>query len=452
MNKLFFGLLILLSHQCFAQTIPSIQFTFVPEWGNSDFLKGKANNISINNYGVAVYIFVEEAGGWWNKPFTANPVTQIQPDSSFSTNIVTAGIDQFATKIIAFLIPLSFSPPILSGGDLPNILFSYQYVVLCRPHGERTISWSGFDWIVKKSVGSSLLPIGPGPNIFNDNDSMVWVDDQQRLHMRIAKNGDKWHCSEIICKTSQGYKRYSFEVGSRVDLFNPNIIAGIFTWDDCSPLAHPPNDFFREIDIEFSRWGNPNNKYSQYVIQPYNISGNINRYNMNLTGLDHSVHYFDWTADSIVFKSIWGDSTFSWKYSNPDYIPTPGNENIRVNLHLLNGKPPSDNMNSEFVLNSFITNIIEPGNVNKDIKIFPNPIQRGCMIDIQSSSIKDIEIAIVTLQGKLIRKLFFGKIAIGSTRIEWDGRTENGKLVQPGLYLICFKDKIETKYFKIIKM
>ena len=196
MKKVILGLLVFLSQVCGGQTNPSIQFTSVPSWGSTTLLQGKVGNTTLNDHGVAVYIFVEEASGWLNKPYASNTVTAIQSDSTFSTNIVTGGIDQFATKIIAFLIPLSFTPPVLSGGNLPGSILSYPHVVSCRPHGDRTISWSGFDWIVKKSVGSTLLPIGPGPNIFNDNDSMVWVDNQQRLHLRVAKHGNDWHCSE----------------------------------------------------------------------------------------------------------------------------------------------------------------------------------------------------------------------------------------------------------------
>ncbi len=356
MTKFLFWLYIFISCECTAQVNPSVQFTFVPEWGTMGLLHGKVYNTTINDHGVAVYIFVEEAnGGWWTKPTASNPVTPIQPDSSFITSFITGGLDQFATRIIAFLVPLSFSPPVLLGAALPGSLLSYPYAVSCRPHGNRTIVWSGFDWIVKKSVGTTLLPIGPGPNIFNDNDTMVWVDNQQRLHLRIAKIGNTWHCSELICKSSRGYNRYDFDISSRVDQLDPNIVAGIFTWDDCSPYAQPLNNFFREIDIEFSKWKTliPN---SQYVVQPWDISGNRNRFNMNLMGIDHSLHSFDWTSDSILFISVWGDSSYSWKYTNQTYIPLPGNENLRINFWLYQATPPSDTMNAEFIVNSFITN------------------------------------------------------------------------------------------------
>ena len=44
----------------------------------------------------------------------------------------------------------------------------------------------------------------------------------------------------------------------------------IFTWDDFGPP--------REMDIEISRWGEPEDKNAQYVIQPYIVPANTVRF------------------------------------------------------------------------------------------------------------------------------------------------------------------------------
>ena len=452
MNKLLSALFLCFGAACFAQTSPSVEFSSVPGWGKNSLLQGRVHHVTTGDHAIAVYIFAEEAGGWWNKPYTASPVTLIQPDSAFSTQIVIGGVDQYATKIIAFLIPLSYSPPLLSGDEIPGELFTFPYVVQCRPHGERIISWSGLEWTVKRSVGSTPLPIGPGPNIFSDRDTMVWVDDQQRLHLRVAKSGTVWHCTELICNSSLGYARYNFDVGSRVDLLDQNVIAGIFTWDDCSQLAQPPNNYFREIDFEFSRWGSPGNDNSQFVIQPYQVTGNINRFNMELTGTGRSLHSFDWNPDSIVFKSTWGSSSHSWKFMNPAYIPTPGNEQVRINLHLYNAAPPTNHQPAELMLNSFMTRIGEGVQPDEQVRIYPNPVIRGCQIEIESGGVEETEIHVVNVQGICIRQVFKGKIGRGMNRIEWDGRMDNGTDAQPGFYLIRIHDGAGTRYFRVIKI
>ncbi|MEI7661037.1 MAG: FlgD immunoglobulin-like domain containing protein [Bacteroidota bacterium] len=452
MKKLIFWLLVIAFHPCFAQTAPSVQYTLVPGWGTNTMLQGRVSNTTLADHGVAVYIFLEEAGGWWNKPYAGTPVTPIRPDSGFSVNIAIAATDPYATKIIAFLVPLSYVPPVLSGGDLPAQLLSYPYVVSCRPHGNRVISWSGLEWVVKKSIGSSPIPMGPGPNIFNDNDTMVWVDSRQKLHLRIARHGSAWHCSELICKSSLGYKRYSFEAGSRVDLLDPNVIAGMFTWDDCAPFARPPDPAYREIDLEFSRWGDPGNKNSQFVIQPYDIPGNMNRFDMNLAGTGHSDHFFDWSPDSVGFQSRWGDSSCSWTYNKTINIPVPGSENVRINFYLYKGFSPADRSNAEFVLNSFTTGTAGDAPLPRNVRIFPNPTETGCEIDLFETQGTNSEIGVFDLRGKLARRIFSGKLAAGRNRLEWDGRREDGANASPGLYLLYIRDLIGTRYYKIIKI
>ncbi len=451
MKNLILWVLVVLSQVCLAQPTSSVQFTLVPDWGTNSLLQGMVHGTTISDHRVAVYIFLEEAGGWWNKPYASNPVTLIQPDSTFTTNIATGSNNQFATRIIAFLIPSAFSPPVLSGGELPGELFFYPHVSSCRPHGDRIIKWSGLDWVVKKSIGSTPVSVGPGPNIFNDNDSMVWVDGQQKLHLRIARQGDTWYSSEIICKASLGYRQYKFDVATRVDLLDPNIIAGIFTWDDCSPFADPPNNYFREIDFEFSRWGSFNNDNSQFVIQPYNVPGNINRFNMNLSGLSHSVHSFDWSSDSIVFNSTWGSSSFTWKYTNPVYFPTPGSENIRINFWLLNGNGPTGGMNAELILNNFATNTGEVSVGSSQVKIYPNPMEQTCVIEILSGNVEELKADISDLYGKHVKNLFSGKLNIGSNRFIWDGRNDHGMNLPPGIYLLYYRNSLESQHVKIIK-
>lgn len=437
---------------CISQTASSVEFTDVPAWGTFNQLKGKVHHTTLNDHGLAVYIFVEEAGGWWNKPYTADPVTLLSADSGFSAKIVVGGLDQFATRIIAFLIPLDFSPPILSGGELPETMFLNPNAVICRPHGNRIISWSGMDWTVKRSVGTPPLPIGPGPVIFSGHDSMVWVDDLQRLHLRIAKSGNVWHCSEIICNASLGYNRYTFDVDGRVDLLDPNVIAGIFTWDDCAPLAQPPDNYFREIDFEFSRWGIPYNENSQFVVQPYDIPGNMNRFSMDLSGIGHSVHSFDWKADSVVFKSSYGATSHSWNYLKTARIPHPGYENVRINLHLLSGNPPADNQPAEFILNSFVTHTSEPNPAGQHVTLYPNPVHQGCFIGIESVSSHIVEIGVADIHGNSIRTIYKGMLNTGSNTIEWNGTNENGAAVPPGFYLIFLRDPSEVRYFKLIKI
>src|SRR3989304_9255564 len=106
--------------------------------------------------------------------------------------------------------------------------------------------------------------------------------------------------------------------------------------------------------MEFSRFGEDIAQNAQYVIQPWDVSGNRYRFYMNLTG-DDSVHRFDWSADRVQFDSWDGSSSLlqSWVYTNTTYIPPAGAGNARINLWLLNGWAPSNSQNVEVIIKSF---------------------------------------------------------------------------------------------------
>jgi len=84
-----------------------------------------------SKFKVVVYIYVS---GWWGpKPQWANPYTDIMSDGSWSTNIVTGGSDAQASKIAAFLVPATYKPPNLNGGQqLPSDLDQFVSVKVNR--------------------------------------------------------------------------------------------------------------------------------------------------------------------------------------------------------------------------------------------------------------------------------------------------------------------------------
>jgi len=100
----------------------TIVFNYVPPLGSTDYLRGKVDCVDPNKYGVLVYIFT--GGGWWVKPTFATPLTRIAADGSWSTRIVSAGVDPQATVISAFIVPTNFAVPALDGvPNLPSVLF-----------------------------------------------------------------------------------------------------------------------------------------------------------------------------------------------------------------------------------------------------------------------------------------------------------------------------------------
>jgi hypothetical protein len=232
-----------------------------------------------------------------------------------------------------------------------------------------TIHFSGYTWTVK----SSARPVGPGPNLFSDSSANVWVDDKQRLHLKITKTQGKWRCAEVVCTKSPGYGVYRFYLDSPVDRLDPNVVLGLFTWSDAPAFHH------REIDIELSRWAKPEDKNAQFVVQPYTTPRNIQRFPQP-PDLPQSTHLFRWQRDSILFQSLRGlraapsspdDIIAQWTFSPPD-IPEAGGETPRLNLWLFRGSAPQDGQEVEVIVHRFEF-VPSPGSVSGAITL------QGCL-------------------------------------------------------------------------
>ncbi len=215
--------------------------------------------------------------------------------------------------------------------------FSYNY-------SQTTISFAGINWYVRSGTG------GPGPNNWSDSPSSVWVDGDGRLHLKIRKVNNEWQCAEIYAQQSFGYGEYTFYVASNVENYDKNIVVGLFTYENDS----------REIDIEFSRWGNSSNVAGWYTVQPppYN-SSNQQSFALNLSG-DYSTHKFIWSSSNIFFQSYHGhypnlpNSSYlikQWTYSGSNNPPV-GNERLHINFWLLNGTPPTNQQDAELIISA----------------------------------------------------------------------------------------------------
>ena len=206
----------------------------------------------------------------------------------------------------------------------------------------RTISFSGHDWEVRNTHNTRR---GPGPNVFSDSDESVWVDDNGRLHLKIRKIDDVWHCAEVTLKKSLGYGTYTFHVNSDLTTLDKNVVAGFFTY---------LNDQ-EEIDIEFSKWSEENNNNAQFVVQPYEKEGNIERFQLG-ENLGTTAHSFTWHKKQILYQSVAIENSnsqtiHSWTYTGKD-IPKNKKEKLKINLWLFKGQEPSNLQEQEIVIDS----------------------------------------------------------------------------------------------------
>ena len=194
--------------------------------------------------------------------------------------------------------------------------------------------------------------MGPGPNFFSGSSDNVQVDGTGRLHLRITRRAGLWRCAEVILDQGLGFGKYIFYLDGRPDLVDRNVVLGLFTWDDDAP------PYYREIDVEVSRWGDALNDNTQFVVQPWDVSGNIHRFNSVLTA-EAMTCSFTWTAAKISFECLQGHAAVppdgiidTWDYTDTTYIPSEGNERVHINLWLCD-TAPSDGLEAEVVIEGF---------------------------------------------------------------------------------------------------
>lgn len=336
----------------------AIIVTVIPEYGTTQNLQGSVTGIDPARHHIAVYIRVED---WWTKPTFANPTVNINSDGTFWCDFTTGGNDIYATEIALYLLPIEIDPPQCGPCVvLPDMPEALDFLLIDRSPPVRTISFAGRLWKIKYAMDH---PFGPGPNFFSDLETSVWVD-AEGVHLTIIQDGFIWYCSEIIGTESLGYGTYVFSTIRRVDLLDPNVIFGAFTWDPTSPET-----FFNELDVEIAKWGIPNlETKGQVVIQPCSSclvsNDRCHRFDFNLTETEQELtYYMVWQPTYVEWRVYYGtyglaepppieNLVSGWTYVGGD-IPVPNNETFRFNLWLLDGLAPTDSQNVEVVVTDF---------------------------------------------------------------------------------------------------
>ncbi len=208
------------------------------------------------------------------------------------------------------------------------------------PTGSTQLAFAGLTWQCKAEP-----QFGPGPNGWAPD--LAWVDQQGRLHLKIAKDAaGKWWCAEVTSDKSFGYGEYRFTFAGPFSELDPNIVLGLFTYLDDD----------HEIDFELTRWGQVTEpKNAQFVVQPATDSrmvrftiGEVQRLTCSLT----------WTADRVQWQCWQGTGgpgaklLAAWTFTGSQ-IPAASQEKVHMNLWLMRGQPPKNGHSAEVVIESF---------------------------------------------------------------------------------------------------
>jgi len=219
--------------------------------------------------------------------------------------------------------------------------------------GERTIQFSGYEWIVRDQ-GSDLS--GPGPNLWDG--SNVWVDESGSLHLELSHAKDGWHSSEVTMTQRLGFGRYQFQVIGPIGQLDPNIVLGLFNY----PTEDVGPDGTNEIDIEFAHWGNPAAPIGNFTVWPVQdgVTNTSVSFPVELNGT-YTTHRFTWESQQIFFQSLHGHTDGNEnEFANWLYQPEEPSAHIsqqpmpiHINLWLFQGQPPTNGSEVEVIIHNF---------------------------------------------------------------------------------------------------
>ncbi len=212
------------------------------------------------------------------------------------------------------------------------ILGSVSYVATAAT---RTVSFGGYDWKVKSGH------YGPGPNDWLADETGVFVEDD-KLHLTVQEVDGDWYSSEVYLPKSLGYGTYRFETEGRVDAIDPNLVLGLFLYQDET----------HELDIEYSRWGYEDGKNASFAVQPYTKKGNHSQFSTNLKNAS-TINEIKWEKNKITFKISQGKKVVKeWVYKGKNNFK-PGKERVHMNFWMMDGLAPQDRENAEIVVKNF---------------------------------------------------------------------------------------------------
>lgn len=275
-----------------------------------------------------------------------------------------------------------------------------------NPQATRVITFAGCDWYVKSGFW------GPGPNNFSDSEESVWVDDQGRLHLKIRQIGTTWYCAEVYTTQFTTYGEHRFLVDGRIDQLDRNIVLGLFTYSNDAS----------EIDIEFSRWGDPNfAKVGSFTVQPWETTGNCERFICHLDSAK-STHYFNWQPDSVTFASMHGHFLseppapnyyiYHWTYQGKDTPRSSNNLRTHINYWLNRGDRPLDIRTLEVIITNVVQPLVQhvspPDNPPQQFNLlqnYPNPFAGTTKIEYWLKNSEFVTLNIFNLTGQKVATL-----------------------------------------------
>jgi hypothetical protein len=323
---------------------PVVEFTRIPPAAQGgrervDVISGRVTNARPGQQ-IVVYA---RSGPWWVQPWPDTPFIPIKADSTWSSST------HLGFEYAALLVNPGYHPPPTmdtaptAGGSVVTVE-TVKGVGTVQLAPTKPLKFSGYDWNVRTIAGDR----GGLNNLYSPDNA--WTDESGALHLLMKKRSGRWSCAEVELSRSLGYGTYIFVVRDVTHL-EPAAVLSLNTFDDWGGDQN-----FRELDVEMSRWGAPDNKHNaQFGIQPFYIPGNLAPFTLPEGTMTHTMH---WEPGRASFKTVRGSSVHPGapvisEHVFTSRVPSPGQEKIQLLFYVVASVKSPLQKENEVVIEKF---------------------------------------------------------------------------------------------------
>ena len=287
---------------------------------------------------IALYALTD--GRWGLCPQAGQPFANIENHGRWKASV------HLGLQYAALLVDQTYNPPeqteslpIVGDGVVASAVVNGQGPAPELP-SPKVLNFSGYEW---RAIAGPVFRAG-SRNFFDP--ANAWTDEKGALHLRISGSPGKWAGAEMKLMRNLGYGTYTFQVRDASHL-EPSALLTLTTWDGVGTESTR-----REMDIEFGRWGDPDNTNVNYVVQPYYIPANVVAFRVPAGAYTHS---FRWEPGQVTFSTVPGSGNTGGGHLTNRHVfasgvPSPEGQSVRIALYVFHqGQIPLKSENEAII-------------------------------------------------------------------------------------------------------
>lgn len=188
--------------------------------------------------------------------------------------------------------------------------------------------WKGMGW-VKRSSSGVFQSENPGNNIWSNDESSIFIDSEDNLHLKIRNKYGYWTSAEVMLLNNDengmidvGYGEYVWYTKTNFNQELPsNVVAAFYTYQKNDSADYPPVE--NEIDIEISQWDpdTPQDSIGNFLFQYREHPDSNNQ----ITPEKFLIEQDASNSTDLTFKILWseGQINYSCHYGHSRYPSSP---------------------------------------------------------------------------------------------------------------------------------